>query len=284
MPDTVSLTGRTAIVTGANTGIGRVTALELAKLGAHVILAGRSLERTEPVLAEIAASKTTNGAAPSCEFLKLDLGSFASTRAAVEVLLQRAKPVELLINNAGLAGNRGLTEDGFEMTFGTNHLGPFLFTQKLMPLILKASEPRIVNVSSRAHFNTKSLSYDAVKTSTVSKTGMREYSFSKLANVLHALELHRLYGGQGLKSYSLHPGVVASDVWRAVPWPFRGLIKLFMISNEEGARTTLHCATHPDAQSGLFYNKEKPQKASILATEEAAKDLWKRSEAWTTGS
>jgi retinol dehydrogenase 12 len=272
---TLSLSGKTAIVTGANTGIGRVTARELARQGAHVILAGRSKERTEEPLAEIRQL-----GAGSAEFLALDLGSLASVREASAILVKRDQPIDLLINNAGLAGHKGLTQDGFEMTFGTNHIGHFAFTIPLLPLLLRAKAPRIVNVASRAHENVKKLSYDGVRTPIASATGMAEYSLSKLANVLFSMELHHRYAAQGLKAYSLHPGVVASDVWRAVPWPLRSLIKLFMISNEEGAATTLYCATNEGAQEGLYYDKSKPKKTNVLATREAAADLWTKSEGW----
>jgi retinol dehydrogenase 12 len=271
-----SLAGKTALVTGANTGIGRVTAIELAKLGAEVVLGCRSLERTEPVLAEIAALPQAGKA----RFLKLDLGSLAQVRAAAQELVDAGQPIDFLINNAGLAGQRGLTQDGFELTFGTNHLGPFLFTHMLLPLVLKSEEKRIVNVASTAHYKVKKLSYEGVRKPTAHTTGLPEYELSKLANVMFSLELHRRYNAEGLQSFSLHPGVVASDVWRSVPWPFRNLMKLFMITNEQGAKTTLLCALSDEAKSGKYYDQEKLRPASELATEENARDLWSRSEAW----
>jgi retinol dehydrogenase 12 len=267
---------KTIVITGANTGIGRVTAIELAKRGACVILACRSYARTQPVLDEIAAlgqGKAT--------FLELDLGSLASTRAAADMLCARNAPVDILINNAGMAGKKGLTADGFELTFGTDHIGPFVFTRRLVPLLLRASAPRIVNVSSRSHYQTSNLDYSGVRMRTRSATGIAEYSLSKLANVLFATELQRRYSASGLRAYALHPGVIASDVWRHVPWGLRSLMKLFMISNEKGAQTTLHCATDESAEGGLYYDKSRPKPASPLATPEAAAELWRLSSEWT---
>jgi retinol dehydrogenase 12 len=215
-------------------------------------------------------------------FVALDLASLESTRRAGDQIAARGEPIDILINNAGLAGLKGLTKDGFELTFGTNHLGPFVFTARLLPLLLKASAPRIVNVASRAHKNVKRIDYSGVKNATASATGLAEYGLSKLANVLFSLELHNRYNAKGLKSYSLHPGVVASDVWREVPWPFRSIMRLFMITNEEGAKTTLHCATSESAQSGLYYDKERVKAATALGQDaDAARDLWHKSETWT---
>jgi retinol dehydrogenase 12 len=277
--------GKTVLVTGANTGIGRVTAEELARRGAHVILAGRSEERTRPVVDAI----TTHGGVAS--FLPLDLGDLASVRAAADTFLATGQPLFMLINNAGLAGQRGVTKQGFELTFGTNHLGHFLLTKLLLPKLREEAEtavkehapgrPRIVNVASAAHFQAKGIDWDALRKPTATRAGLPEYAVSKLANVLFTKELARGRAGSGITSAALHPGVVASDVWRSVPWPFRSLMKLFMLTNEQGARTTLHCATAPDVEDGAYYDKQKRKEASALAGDEAlAKTLWERSEEW----
>jgi NAD(P)-dependent dehydrogenase (short-subunit alcohol dehydrogenase family) len=270
--------GKVCLITGANTGIGRVTAVELARKGARIVLAGRSAERTQPVVDEIRA---LGGEA---EFLPLDLGSLASVRTAAATFLASGRPLELLVLNAGLAGFRGLTEDGFEVHFGTNHLGHFLLTCLLRERLVASAPARVVVVASRAHYRARDLDLDSVRRPTASVTGFAEYGVSKLANVLFASELGRRLVGTGVTTYSLHPGVVASDVWRRVPWPFRSLIKLWMITNEEGAATTLHCATAPTlaSESGLYYDKCAPKKASRLARDEAlAATLWRKSEAWT---
>src|SRR5262249_46901835 len=141
---TTELAGKTFIVTGANTGIGKVTALELARQGAHVILACRSKQKAEAVVAEIKRETGNHGV----EVVELDLGDLASVRRCAEQLLARPDlRIHGLINNAGLAGQRGVTKDGFELQFGTNHLGPYLFTRLLLDRIKQSGPARIVNVS-----------------------------------------------------------------------------------------------------------------------------------------
>jgi len=269
----MNLDGKNVIVTGANTGIGRVTALELGKRKAKVLLACRSEERARPVLDEIAAS------GGSAEFLPLDLADLASVRAAAAAFLRRDEPLSVLVNNAGLAGAHGLTRDGFEITFGTNHLGPYLFTRLLLPALERAGEARVVNVASEGHYRARGFDWDDVRRPTRTTTGFPEYCVSKLANVLFSAELARR-AGPGVHTYSLHPGAVASDVWREVPWGLRHFMKLFMLSNEQGARTTLYCATSEDAapQTGLYYEGCKEKRPSRLARDEAlARELWERS-------
>ncbi len=267
---------KTVLVTGSNTGIGRVTAEELAKQGAHVWLACRSKDKTQPVLDAITAS---GGRA---SFLELDLADLESVRAAAKTFLAAHDSLDVLVNNAGLAGQRGTTKQGFELAFGTNHLGHFLLTKLLLPAI-HAGDARIVNVASGSHFRAKAIDWEAVRKKTASVSGLPEYEVSKLANVLFTKELARGRAGDGITSVSLHPGVVASDAWRGVPWPFRPIMKAFMITNEEGARTTLHCVTSPvgDLENGAYYDKCKPRHASRTSQNEAlAEELWSRSEEW----
>lgn len=272
--------GRTFLITGANTGIGKVTALEIARAGGQVLLAGRSLERTQEVLDAIQALPD----APAPEFFPLDLASLDDVRRCAQEVLQRPGPLHVLINNAGLAGLKGTTREGFEMAFGVNHLGHFLLTLLLLPKLREAQGARIVTVASRAHTRTKTFDLDAVQQPTQTTSGFPEYQVSKLANVLFSAELARKLEKSGIHTYSLHPGVVASDVWREVPWPFRSLMKLWMISNEEGAATTLYCATSPEAahQTGLYYDKLRPiPTAPLGADTRLAAELWRRSLAWT---
>jgi NAD(P)-dependent dehydrogenase (short-subunit alcohol dehydrogenase family) len=281
MPNT--LEGRHALVTGANTGIGRVTALELAKQGAQVLVAVRSLEKVKDLIEEARVATGRH----AIEAVELDLSDFASIRACASAVLARDQPLQLLINNAGLAGSRGRSKSGFELIFGVNHVGTFLFTQLLLERVLEsasaASPARIVTVASRAHYQCKKLDFDVLRNSTKTVTTTPEYAASKLANVLFSAELSRRLEGKHVTTYSLHPGVVATDIWRGVPWPFRSLMKLGMITPEEGAKTTLHCATSAQAgaESGLYYDKQKPVKPSALALDEGlARELWRRSEEW----
>jgi len=274
-----TLAGQVALVTGANTGIGRVTARELARRGAHVFIACRSAQRAQPVVDEIRAATGS----VTVELLSLDLGDLASVRACAQAFLARELPLHLLINNAGIAGAKGSSASGFELAFGVNHVGHFLLTQLLLDCLKHSAPARIVTVSSQAHYRAPGIDWDAVRQPTRSATGLPEYGVSKLANALFSAELGRRLAGSGVSTYALHPGVVASDVWRSVPWPFRSLMKLAMISTEEGAATTLHCATSGDVaqETGLYYDKCRVKQPSRLAQDPAlAAELWKRSEAW----
>lgn len=286
MCDDVAMQGKVVLVTGANTGIGEVTARELAGAGAKVWLACRNEGRAREAMARI------RDVHPDADlhFLALDLGDLGSVRIAADAFLESEERLDVLINNAGLAGQRGQTAQGFEIAFGVNHLGHFLFTEQLTPLLVKsgtdADPSRIVIVASRAHTRVppkKGIDWEALEKPTKTVSGFPEYSVSKLANVLHAKALARRLEGKPVRVYSLHPGVVASDVWRKVPWPFRSIMKLFMITNEEGAQTTLHCATSPSVigESGRYYDKSAPAEATALARDEALQEeLWRRSEQW----
>jgi NAD(P)-dependent dehydrogenase (short-subunit alcohol dehydrogenase family) len=274
------LSGRVALITGANTGIGLVTACDLARQGAHLFITCRNLATARKALETIrSASGNTQ-----VEALTLDLGDFASVRACAQTFLARNLPLHLLINNAGLAGSGGITASGFELAFGVNHMGHFLLTQLLLARIQASAPARIVTVASRAHFRASGLDWNALRQPTQSRTAIIEYSNSKLANVLFSAELGRRLAGSGVTSYALHPGVVASDVWRAVPWPIRPLMKLGMISTEQGAATTLFCATAPtlDGASGLYYDKCQARTPSTMGRDTAlAAALWRHSLLWT---
>lgn len=270
-------TQRVALITGANTGIGRVTAIELARQGIHVFLACRSLERTQPVLDEI---RSGGGKA---EWLALELSDFDSVRACAQAFLARDLPLHLLINNAGLAGARGLTKSGFEFVFGVNHMGHFLLTQLLLERLKQSAPARIVTVASRAHTRVDGIDFEAVRRPTASLLGVKDYCVSKLANVLFSAELGRRLQGSGVTTYSLHPGVIDSDIWRGLSWPLRALNRLRLISPEEGAKTTLHCALAPALahETGLYYSECRSKLPSIAGQDLAlALELWRRSEGW----
>lgn len=277
-----SMQGKVAIVTGANTGIGRETALELARQGAQVFLACRSQAKTQPVVDEI-NRQIHDQDQGKAEFLPLDLGSFDSVRRCAELFLQKGLPLHVLVNNAGLAGNKGLTDSGFEMTFGVCHMGHFLLTNLLLDTLKQSAPARIVVVSSKMHKGPKRFNFAAVKSPTKSWNGVPEYGQAKLANVLFVKALAKRLEGTGMNVYALHPGVVASDVWRALPWPLDKLIKPFMLSTAEGAKTSLYCAMSDAAagQSGLYYDECKVAEPSALALDEGlAEELWSKSEGW----
>ncbi|CAN5603687.1 SDR family oxidoreductase [soil metagenome] len=272
------LEGKTFLVTGANAGIGKATATALAARGGSVVLASRSEEKTLPVLAEIKAAH--EGA--DVHFLKLDLADLAATRRAAEEFLASGRALDVLINNAGLAATPGLTKDGFEMTIGTNHLGPFLFTSLLLPKLREAPQGRIVNVSSKAHIGAKGIELESARReATGASERIRLYGVSKLMNVLHANELARRLGDTKITTYSLHPGVVASDVWRNVPRFVQPIMKLFMITNEKGAQTSLYCATSPELAkvTSRYYDRSREAKMNPIAEDpKVARELWEFSE------
>jgi NAD(P)-dependent dehydrogenase (short-subunit alcohol dehydrogenase family) len=271
--------GQVAMVTGGNVGIGRVTAIELAKKGFQVVITGRSLERTQPVLDHI---KSLAVDAPAI-FIPLDLASLASVRECARLFMQLNLPLHLLVNNAGVAGLRGITQDGFEMAFGVNHLGHFLLTQLLLEKLVSSGPSRVVTVSSRAHKRTPGIDWDDLSRPTSTWTGIREYAVSKLANLLFSSELAKRMNGTSVSTYALHPGVVDTEIWRALPDWARPLLRLRgFLTPEEGARTTLHCAMHaPQTESGLYYADSQPTQASALGQDsELATNLWERSEVW----
>jgi NAD(P)-dependent dehydrogenase (short-subunit alcohol dehydrogenase family) len=274
------LDGRTFLITGANTGIGKETARALASRGARVHIACRSQDKGRKAIDEITAQTGSR----ELGLLSVDLGDLESVRACAQEFLARGEPLHVLINNAGVAGRHGKTASGFEAAFGTNHIGPFLLTSLLLDRIRESAPARIVNVASTAHYGARGIDFDAVRKPTRTITGMREYSVSKLANVLHAGELARRLENTGVTTYSLHPGVVASDIWRRVPWPVRAVMKRRMVSPEEGARTPLYCATAPELtnQSGLYYDECAVAQPGAAVTESLAAELWRRSADWVS--
>jgi NAD(P)-dependent dehydrogenase (short-subunit alcohol dehydrogenase family) len=165
-----------------------------------------------------------------------------------------------------------------------NHLGHFLLTELLIERLAATAPARIVNVSSGSHYQAKAIDYEAVRKPTKSVTGLPEYAVSKLCNVLFTQELARRHEPSSVSAYALHPGVIASDAWRRMPFPVRSLMKLFMKSTDEGAKTSLYCATSADVAgtSGRYYDACKEKAPSELATPELAAELWERSAAWTT--
>jgi retinol dehydrogenase-12 len=278
----VSQAGRTFLVTGGNTGIGRATVSALAQQGARVYIASRSRAKGEEAVAQIRAA-TGNDAV---FFLPLDLADLDSVRACAAAFLALDEPLHVLVNNAGVAGRRGLTRQGFELMFGVNHLGHFAFTSALLGRLTDSGPARVVTVSSDAHYSAPGIDFDALRRPARGITRLPAYAVSKLCNVLFSAELSRRLAGTGVTAYALHPGVVASDIWRRVPWPVRPLITRRMLSVDQGAATSLHCATAPElaAASGLFYDKCAERPASAVATAELGAALWDRSLAWTLSS
>jgi len=271
-----------ALITGANAGIGQVTAIELAKKGIRVVLATRSQQSTQPLVDRI---RQMTQSSESAIWMPLDLADLASVRACAQSFLALNLPVRYLINNAGVAGARGLTKQGFEWAFGVNHLGHFLLTRLLFERLKQTPEARVVTVASRAHllaFN--GLNWAVLQQPTQGLTTAKAYGVSKLANILFSAELGRQLIGTGVSAYSVHPGVVATSLWRHVPKFFLPVLKMRpMLTAEQGARTTLHCVLDaPQTETGLYYADARVQSPSTIAQDsELARHLWEKSMQWT---
>lgn len=274
----------TFFVTGANSGIGKALVEALAARGATVVLATRSEARTRPVLNEL----KSRFPAARLQWVHLDVSDLGAVRRVAQSFLATKQPIDVLVNNAGIAGTRRLSADGYDITYATNHIGPFLLTNLLLPRLKESPQGRVVNVASNAHFMAKELDWSVLERRTEPKrSAFRDYAVTKLMNVLHAKELARRLAGSRVTTYSLHPGAVASNIWRAVPWPVRPVIKLFMVSNEEGAKTPLYCATAPElaTTSGRYYYKSREAKTSPLAANAMlASELWDKTEALISAS
>jgi NAD(P)-dependent dehydrogenase (short-subunit alcohol dehydrogenase family) len=259
----IDLSGRVYIVTGANSGSGFATSKQLAEQGAHVIGACRRVNAGQEAFADL-------GNIPgSVEIMELDLASLTSVRRFAEAFLAKYDRLDGLVNNAGvMAPPKGKTEDGFETQFGINHLGHFLLTELLLDT-LKASAPsRVVCVSSVAHAGMRGqpaeIDFDDLHYDQREYNATSAYAQSKLANVLHAVDLARRLEGTGVSAFSVHPGWIRSNlaqhmmpVWvqNVVMRPFSGW--LGMMSWFEGAQTTLHCLLDDDApnHSGEYYSQ-----------------------------
>lgn len=252
------LTDRHVVVTGASGGIGEETARALAAHGAVVTLAVRDLHKGE------AAAERIRGAAPGArlELCTLELGSLASVRQSAAALLERHRHIDVLVNNAGvMACPFGRTEDGFEIQFGTNHLGHFLLTLLVRPALGHLRPSRIVNVSSRGH-RTRDVDLDDPNFERTGYEPWLAYGRSKTANVLHAVGADRRWGAHGVHAYSLHPGVIATDLLRHQDEATREMLRTRSPSGKPmphkslaaGAATTVWAATAPelDAYGGAY--------------------------------
>jgi NAD(P)-dependent dehydrogenase (short-subunit alcohol dehydrogenase family) len=281
--DVHDMTGKTVVITGGNSGIGLATAVALARAGADTVITARDKGRGEAAVADISRRSGSDRVG----VVVFDLAGAASIRAGAAALLQRCDRIDVLVNNAGLVlTDRRETEDGFEATFGVNHLGPFLLTQLLLERITASAPARIVNVASTAHKGARGgLDFDDLQ-STRAYRGMQVYSRSKLANIYFTSELARRLEGTGVTVNCLHPGTVATGYGRdgdASGFLSFGLkvIKPFILSPERGAQTSVYLASSPDVAgvTGKYFVKCRPRTPSRAAQDpEAAKRLWERSE------
>lgn len=271
--------GKTIVVTGATSGIGEVAALELAGMGAKIVLVARSRQRGEATLAKL------NARAPGLghKVYYGDLSQVAEMkRVAAEIAADEPR-IDVLINNAGaMFAQRQLTSDGFELTFATNHLSYFVMTAGLRAPLLAAKSARIVNTSSDAHQGAR-LDIDDLQSAKRKYNGLRTYGSSKLANLLFTRELARRLQGTGVTANALHPGFVATRFGDASGGLIQFVIgpaKYFAISPEKGAETIVYLATSPDVAgtSGKYFYKCRPSTPSRAARDDVlAAQLWQKS-------
>lgn len=268
--------GKNVLVTGATSGIGLEASVELARRGARVTMVGRDRRKTEAAVAEV---KARSGAGEVSSLL-CDFSSQAEIRRFAQEVLASHERLDVLINNAGAVNKeRRLTVDGIETTFAVNHLGYFLLTHLLTDRLVSSAPARVVTVASEAHRN-GTLDFDDLGFERGYRI-MRTYGRSKLANILFSNELARRLAGTGVTSNSLHPGVVATNIWSGAPGWVRPIIQLlsrpFFLKPEEGAAPIVYLAASPevDGVTGQYFLRHKPVPPAPLVLDEAvAKRLW----------
>ncbi|XP_005402765.1 PREDICTED: dehydrogenase/reductase SDR family member 13 [Chinchilla lanigera] len=275
-----SLRGRTAVVTGANSGIGKMTALELARRGARVVLACRSRERGEAAAFDLRQESGNN----EVIFMALDLASLASVRAFATAFLSSEPRLDILIHNAGIS-SCGRTREAFNLLFRVNHVGPFLLTHLLLPLLKTCAPSRVVVISSAAHRRGR-LDFTRLDRPVVGwQQELRAYADSKLANVLFARELATRLEGTGVTCYAAHPGPVNSELFlRHIPGWLRPLLCplawLVLRTPKGGAQTPLYCALQEGIEpfSGRYFANCHVEDVSPVARDDrVAHQLWKAS-------
>ncbi|MBX3192481.1 MAG: SDR family oxidoreductase [Labilithrix sp.] len=272
--------GRTVVITGASSGIGLETARALAQRGARVVMVVRSKERGQAAIDSI---KSTQADA-ELELVLADLYSLAEVRAAAAKIKERLGGLHVLVNNAGLIHkSREETIDGLERTFALNHLSAWLLTYELRELLAASAPARVVTVASAGHMLARA-DWDDMPYCKKGYGETRVYGDSKLCNILFARESAKRFEGKGVTSNSLHPGAVASNFGASGSALFSlgaKLVRPFLLTSAQGARTSIHLASAPDVEdvSGAYFVKSAVAKPSRAArNDENAKRLWSISE------
>jgi NAD(P)-dependent dehydrogenase (short-subunit alcohol dehydrogenase family) len=269
------MAGRTVLVTGGTGGIGKATALGLARMGAHLAITGRDRERTEGAAGEIRAA-----GGGQVEVFVADLSAQSQVRRLADEVLQRCSRIDVLVNNVGGHWNtRHVTADGLERTFALNHLAPFLLTNLLLDRLQQSAPARVVTVSSNAHAQGR-IDFDDLQGER-SWSGARAYSQSKLANVLFTYELARRLQGSFVTANALHPGVARTAFGAEDPAGVQRLLvpfmRAFMKTPAQGAATSIHLASAPDLEqvTSRYFANSKPKRSSERSHDEAtAARLW----------
>jgi len=279
---TWTIDGRTVLITGGNSGIGLAAATALARDGARVVITTR-----DPVKGEAARVVVMDETGISVEVGILDLADMDSVRRFAEDFLATHEELAVLINNAGaVIGSRKTTKDGFELTFGTNHLGPFLLTNLLTDLLLSSAPARIINVGSSGHgYAPEGIMFDDLMWDDRRYRQREVYGHSKLANILHAREANRRLSGSGVTAYSIHPGLVGTSFGTGGDSFVIGLgirvVGRWLRSPEEGADSVVWAATDPDISEeagSYFADREVARSTRHARDDEQARRLWEVSE------
>lgn len=283
LPQETSMAGKICLVTGATAGIGKITATALAKMGAEMVIHGRDRKKTEAAVCEIHTASGND----RISYLLADYADLDQVREMAAAFKDQYSRLDLLVNNAGAFFNRRLpTAYGVEMTFLVNHLAPFLLTNTLLELIISSSPARILTVSSEAHrqdrMNFQDLGFEK------GYFGIKAYARSKLANILFTYELARRLEGTGVTVNALHPGHIATDIWKTNFGILGPALKWFMsqvsLTPEEGAENSIYLASSAEVAgiSGKYFIKSEPAPSSPLSSDPAlARQLWEISEKLT---
>ena len=278
------MTGKVCLVTGANQGIGKETAVALARIGATVVMTSRDRVKGEAALADV----RTRSGRQDVELMLADFGSFASTRQLAADFKAKHRRLDVLVNNAGaIMTSRSETSDGFETTFGVNHLGYFLLTSLLLDTVKASAPSRIVNVASRAHLRSE-MDFDDLNSRQGRYSAMTTYARSKLANVLFTYELARRLQGTGVTANCLHPGVVRTGFGKNNSGYAKMLFQVFqvvarpwLLSPEKGAATSIYLASSPEVEgvTGKYFADCRETPSSPASYDEPSqRRLWVVSE------
>lgn len=268
---------KVCIVTGANSGIGKVTAIEIAKKGAKLIMVCRSKERGQEALNDVVKISGNN----DVSLMLADMSSQSSILDFTKEFKSKYDRIDVLVNNAGLiVGERKLTIDGLESTFATNHMGYYLTTKWLLDLVKESKSGRIVNVASEAHRAGDINLFNDINCEK-GYNSMKVYGQSKLYNIIFTYELDKRLKADGIKNVTvncLHPGVIASNFGSSGSVLMRFAVKIarpFLQTNEQGAETQIYLSTSPDVEgiSGKYFDKKRPVKSSRISYDEK---LWER--------